>query len=156
MSSLRSRKLLDEMREVMRRLHYSIHTERAYCDWVKRYVRYHRMTGRENLNDGATKVEAFLTHLAVDNDVAPSTQNQAMNALLFLYRNVLSTPLEGIDAARATKEPRVPVVMTREEVAMVVALIVGTAQLTACGQVAVRQWVAHDGSDAFTRSRHRL
>ena len=64
----------------MRRLHYSIHTERAYCDWARRYVKYHGMSTRADLEEGTEKVEAFLTHLAVDRDVAPSTQNQAMNA----------------------------------------------------------------------------
>ena len=116
----------------MRRLHYSIHTERAYCDWARRYVKYHGMSTRADLEEGTEKVEAFLTHLAVDRDVAPSTQNQAMNALVFLYRKVLELPLEGkIDAARATKQPRVPVVMTREEVATVIALMQSTPQLVA-------------------------
>ena len=82
-------KLLDEVRQVMRVRHYSIHTERSYVDWIRRYIRFHGMTSREELADGARKIEAFLTHLAVDQAVAPSTQNQAMNALVFLYRQVL-------------------------------------------------------------------
>jgi len=85
------RKLLDEVRNVMRLRHYSIHTERTYCDWIKRYIRYHRMTSRQDLIDGEDKIETFLTHLAVDKAVAPSTQNQAMNALVFLYRHVPKT-----------------------------------------------------------------
>jgi integron integrase len=130
MSSSGNTRLLDDVRQVMRRLHYSIHTERAYCDWITRYVRYHQMTSRMDLCDGTTKVEAFLTHLAVDRDVSPSTQNQAMNALVFLYKRVLNKPLEGkIDAARATKAPKIPVVMTRNEVAKVIALMHGTPQL---------------------------
>ena len=79
------RKLLDEVRDVMRLHHYSIHTERTYCDWIKRYIQYHSMISRQDLIEGEAKIEAFLTHLAVDKDVAPSTQNQAMNALVFLY-----------------------------------------------------------------------
>ena len=129
MSSSGGKRLLDEVRETMRRLHYSIHTERAYCVWIRRYVLYHGMRSREDLASGAGKVEAFLTHLAVDKDVAPSTQNQAMNALVFLYRKVLDLPLEGIDAARATKEPRVPVVLTREEVSKVIARLADVPQL---------------------------
>ena len=62
MSTSESRKLLDETREIMRLHHYSIHTERVYCGWIKRYVRYHGMTCRDDLKDGETKIEAFLTH----------------------------------------------------------------------------------------------
>ena len=62
----RTRRLLDEVREVMRLHHYSIHTERAYCDWIKRYVFYHGMTSKEDMTGGEPKVEAFLTHLALD------------------------------------------------------------------------------------------
>ena len=96
--------LLEEMHAVMRRRHYSIHTERSYSDWVKRYVSYHKMQSRDDLNDGEKKIEAFLTHLAVDLHVAPSTQNQAMNALVFLYKHVLKQPLDQeINADRAPK-----------------------------------------------------
>ncbi len=88
-NTFKGRKILDEVRDVMRLHHYSIHTERTYCDWIKRYIRYHNMTSRQDLIDGEAKIEAFLTHLAVDKDVAPSTQNQAMNALVFLRKHVL-------------------------------------------------------------------
>ena len=77
-------KLLDEMRDLMRRRHYSIHTERTYRDWVRRYVRFHNMRSRDDLRHGEEKIEAFLTHLARDRQVAASTRNQAMNALVFL------------------------------------------------------------------------
>ena len=126
----KDRKLIDEVRDVMRLHHYSIHTERTYCDWIKRYVRYHSMTNRQDLIDGEAKIEAFLTHLAVDKTVSPSTQNQAMNALVFLYKQVLKKPLDGkINAVRARKKVNVPVVMTREEVASIIALMEGTPQL---------------------------
>lgn len=126
----RERKLLVEVRDVMRLHHYSIHTERTYCDWIKRYIQYHNMTRREELMNGEAKIKAFLTHLAVDEGVSPSTQNQAMNALVFLYRQVLKRPLDGkINAVRAPKKVNVPVVMTREEVARVIALMEGTPQL---------------------------
>jgi len=124
------RKLLDEVRDVMRLHHYSIHTERTYCDWIKRYIRYHSMISRQDLIEGEAKIEAFLTHLAVDKDVAPSTQNQAMNALVFLYKRVLKQSLDQeINAVRATRKINIPVVMTREEVAQVIALMEGIPQL---------------------------
>ena len=78
-----STRLLDEMRDLMRRGHYSIHTERAYRDWAKRYGRFHNMQSRDDLHPGEEKIEGFLTHLARDRQVAVSTQNQAMNALVF-------------------------------------------------------------------------
>ena len=77
-------RLLDQVRHVLRLHPYSIHTERSYIDWIKRYVHFHRMTCREDLVDGERKIEAFLTDLAVRGKVAASTQNQAMNALVFL------------------------------------------------------------------------
>lgn len=130
MSTSESRKLLDETREIMRLHHYSIHTERAYCDWIKRYVRYHGMTCRDDLKDGEAKIEAFLTHLAMDVNVAPSTQNQAMNALIFLYKHVLKQTLDQeINAIRASRKVRIPVVMTREEVASIIAFMEGVPQL---------------------------
>jgi hypothetical protein len=73
--------LLDEMRRTMCRRHYSIRTERSYCSWVKRYILFHKMRSRDDLKDGEHKMEAFLTHLATDLHVSPSTQNQAMNAI---------------------------------------------------------------------------
>jgi hypothetical protein len=73
--SAKDRKILDQVRDVMRLHHYSFHTERTYCDWITRYIQYHNMTSRQDLIDGEAKIEAFLTHLAVDKDVAPSTQN---------------------------------------------------------------------------------
>jgi integron integrase len=90
------------------------------------------MTSRDDLREGETKIEAFLTHLAVEEGVAPATQNQAMNALVFLYRHVLGDPLDqAIHAVRSTKKPRVPVVLASEEVAQVLALMRGTPQLVA-------------------------
>jgi hypothetical protein len=70
-------KLMDQVREVMRVRHYAIRTEQAYCDWIRRYIRFHRMRSREELLDGTGKVELFLSDLAVHGNVAVSTQNQA-------------------------------------------------------------------------------
>ena len=88
------------------------------------------MQSRDDLRHGEEKIEAFLTHLARDRQVAASTQNQAMNALVFLYKHVLRQPLSGeINADRARKQPRIPVVLTREETARVIALLSGVHQL---------------------------
>ena len=73
----KSPKILDQVRDVMRLRHNSIHTERAYCDWIKKYVHFHGMNSRDDLKDGEKKIEAFLTHLAVNKNVAPSTQNRS-------------------------------------------------------------------------------
>jgi integron integrase len=122
--------LLDEARRVLRLHHYSIHTERSYVDWIVRYVLFHKMQSRADLQPAEAKMEAFLSDLAVTQHVAPATQNQAMNALVFLYKRVLEQPLEGkIDALRADAKVHVPVVLTREEVALVISLMEGTPQL---------------------------
>jgi site-specific recombinase XerD len=110
-------KLLDEMRGVLRLHHYSIHTERSYLEWVVRYVRFHRMQSRADLQPAEAKIEAFLTDLAADRLVAASTQNQALGALLFMYQKVLGRELEFMEGfERAPRRQRVPVVLSREEV----------------------------------------
>lgn len=121
--------LLEEMRRTMRRRHYSIRTEQAYCAWVKRYVLFHKMRTREDLYHGEKKIESFLSHLAIDLHVSPSTQNQAMNALVFLYKHVLKQPLDKeINAERAPKLVKVPVVLTRDEARRVITLMSGVHQ----------------------------
>lgn len=117
------------MRNLLRVRRYALRTERAYCDWVRRYIKFHGMKCREDLNEGTRKVESFLTDLAVKGNVAPSTQNQALNALVFLYEQVLDMPLQGIDAVRAQRQQRVPVVLTPDEARRVIALMPGPPQL---------------------------
>jgi len=122
--------LLTEMRNLMRRLHYSIHTENAYCDWVAKYIHFHKMQVREALFiEPKKKVEDYLTYLAVQANVAASTQNQAFNALIFLYKRVLAHPLENIQATRTQKKPHIPVVLTREEVKQILSLLENTPEL---------------------------
>jgi hypothetical protein len=82
-------KLMDQVREVLRVKHYALRTEQAYCEWIRRYVKFHRMRSREELFPGTDRVELLLSDLAVNGQVAASTQNQAFNALLFLYGQVL-------------------------------------------------------------------
>ncbi len=72
-------KILDEVRDVMRLYHYSIHTERTYIEWIKRFIHFHKMRSRDDLADGKHKIETFLTHLAVDLKAAPAAWNLAMN-----------------------------------------------------------------------------
>jgi integron integrase len=122
-------KLLEQVREIMRLRHYSIRTEQSYCDWIRRYVRFHRMRSRAELTPGEAKVEQFLSDLAVNGHVAASTQNQAFNALLFLYREVLHEPFENVQAVRAKRPVRVPTVLTPEEVGRIITAMSGTPQL---------------------------
>ena len=123
---------MDEVRDALRLGHYSIHTERTYCHWIRRFIHFHQMISRKDLEGGSQKIEAFLTHLAVQGQVAPSTQNQAMNSLVFLYKKVLKQTLdERIDAIRARRKVNIPVVLTREETAAVLSLMAGVPQLIA-------------------------
>jgi integron integrase len=123
-------KLLDQVRDVIRLKHYSIRTERAYIDWIKRFILFHH---KRHPNDmGAPEVQAFLTHLAVNQNVAASTQQQALSALLFLYREVLRQELPWMDdITRAKKPKRLPVVLTQEEVRSLIAHLQGDAWLMA-------------------------
>src|SRR6266545_4060719 len=124
--------LLDEVRQVLRLHHDSMHTERSNVDWIVRFVRFHGMRSRQDLFPAEPKIEAFLTDLALHGHVAPATQNQAMNALVFLDQRGLTHALQGsINAVRADKKSNVPVVMTRDEVAAVLSLLDGTAQVVA-------------------------
>lgn len=108
-------RLLDRVRDRIRYKHYSIRTERAYLEWIRRFIRYHDR--RHPSEMGAAEVEAFLTHLAVAGRVAASTQNQAKSALLFLYREVLETELPWLDGIEGAKIPqRIPIVLSRGEI----------------------------------------
>lgn len=108
-------KLLDQTRDRLRFLHYSIRTEESYLQWIRRFILFHHK--RHPTEMGSTEVEAFLTWLAVEGNVAAATQNQALAAILFLYREVLGTELPWMnDIARAKKPRRLPVVLTTQEV----------------------------------------
>jgi len=109
-------KLLDRVRAAVRVRHYSIRTEESYVAWVRRFVLFHGK--RHPSGMGAAEVVAFLSHLAVEGEVAASTQNQARAAILFLYRQVLGVPLPGLVGMEVAKRPkRVPLVLTAREVA---------------------------------------
>lgn len=108
-------KLLDQLRASLRLRHYSLRTEQQYLQWVRRFILFHGKRHPKTM--GATEVEAFLTHLAVEGEVAASTQNQALSALLFLYREVLQQDLPWMtQVVRAKRPARLPVVLTEREV----------------------------------------
>lgn len=123
--------LLERAREILRLKHYSIRTEKAYIGWMRRYLMFHNK--RHPREMGVPEIEAFLSHLAINDNVAGSTQNQAFNALLFLYEKVLNISLknEKIDALRARKKVNLPVVMSKEEVKQVITLMKGERQIMA-------------------------
>jgi len=123
-------KLLDQVRTVMRLQHLSIRTEEAYVQWIKRFIIFHHKQHPQEM--GGMEIRDFLAHLAVERKVARSTQNQALHALLFLYREVLRKelpPLIGIEMA--SKPPKLPVVFTRDEAQAVLAQLTGTPHLVA-------------------------
>lgn len=123
-------RLLDQIRERIRYKHYSLRTERAYVDWARRYVLFHGKRHPREL--GGADVEAFLTHLVNERNVAASTHQQALAALLFLYGEVLQVELPWLDDIGRPKKPkRLPVVLTRGEVADTLSHMVGEHRLMA-------------------------
>lgn len=107
-------RLLDRVRDRLRVLHYSMRTETAYSGWIRRYILFHGK--RHPAEMGKAEAEAFLTHLATERNVSAATQNQALSALLFLYREVLGQDLPWLDdVVRAKKPVRLPTVLTRQE-----------------------------------------
>jgi integron integrase len=126
-------KLLDQLKEVCRLKHYSLRTEEAYGQWVRRYLRFHRDAAGTWIHPrelGAADVVAFLNHLATVECVAAGTQNQALNAISFLYTQVLRLELGGLgEFLAASKRRRVPVVLSKEEVQKLLASLEGTYQL---------------------------
>ena len=121
-------KLLNDVRNTLRVHHYAMKTEKSYVQWIKRFILFHQKKHPKEM--GKLEVEQFLTWLAVARKVAPSTQNQALQAILFLYRKVLDMELAWLDdVVRAKPQRRVPVVLSRTEVAAVLATLNGQYQL---------------------------
>jgi integron integrase len=122
---------LNQVRDAIRVRHYSIRTEDTYLSWVKRYINFHHK--RHPREMGEREVVDFLTYLAVQRHVSPSTQNQALNALVFLYKAVLDRPLGEINGAiRAKKKQKLPVVLTTEEIRRLLHNLSGVHWLIAC------------------------
>jgi integron integrase len=155
-------RLFDQFREAIRVRHYSYRTEQAYLAWVRRFIEFH---GRRHPRElGGPEVEAFLSHLASDLDVAAATQQQALGAILFLYRNVLRSELPWLDGVvRATRPRRLPTVLTEREVldilsrldgvrALIVMLLYGSGlRLMECLRLRVKD-IDFDYSQLFVRS----
>lgn len=123
-------RLLDQVREAIRTRHYSPRTETAYLHWIRRFILFHHKRHPDQL--GAPDVGTFLTHLATVHQVSASTQNQALSALLFLYGEVLGRPLDDFgEVVRAKRPARLPEVLTRDEVAVVLRELSGVCGLMA-------------------------
>jgi site-specific recombinase XerD len=121
-------KLLDRVRAALRARHYSRRTEQAYAGWIRRFILFHHK--RHPSSMGAEEVNAFLTRLAVDGKVTASTQNQALSAILFLYRVVLEDPLPWIgEVIRARRPVHIPVVLSSGEVQLVIDELQGAPRL---------------------------
>jgi len=123
------KKLLDIVRDKVRFKHYSLSTEKTYIYWIKHYIFHHNK--KHPIEMGKLEIEAFLTHLAVNKKVSPSTQNQAFSAILFLYKEVLGIDMSAwnIQALRAQERKHIPQVLTKEEVKSVIDNLTGTYQL---------------------------
>ncbi len=127
---LQSVRLLDQLRERIRYLHYSLSTEKLYLYWVRFFVRWHGLKHPRDM--GAKEVEDFLTMLATERKVSASTHNQALSALLFLYREVLGVNLPWLDNInRPTRARRIPSVLTKDEVGGLLAILEGETALLA-------------------------
>ena len=124
------KKVLDRLAREIRLRHYSIRTESAYCDWVARFIAFSK--GKDPIAMGVQEVKAFLEYLAVDRKVGSSTQNQALNGLVFLYTQVLGKKLDGLDGfARAKRKKNLPVVLSRPEAKRLIAGLDGVHRLMA-------------------------
>src|SRR5438132_6955986 len=125
----RAPKLLDRVRHAIRTKHYNRRTETAYIDWIRRYIVFHGKWHPSEM--GAPEITSFLTWLATDRRVSASTQNQALSAILFLYRAVLRIEIGPIDAVPRARMPvRVPVVLSRDEVVRIMKHLVGVTWIT--------------------------
>ncbi len=128
MDQLPPRKLLDQVQDIVTLKHYSRSTGQTYAHWIKRFIIFHHKKHPKEM--GAPEIEQFLTHLAKQENVAASTQNQALSALLFLYRHVLKQDLAFVQASvRAQKPKLLPMVLTKDEAQLVLTLMSGTLQL---------------------------
>ena len=126
----KSARLMDQVREVLRFHHYAYNTEKSYVSWILQFIRFHNKKHPKDM--GKAEVEAFLSHLAINRNVSASTQNQAFNAIVFLYRQVLGVNFDlDIRASRARKSVRLPVVLSRRQVTCIINILTGAPNLMA-------------------------
>jgi integron integrase len=124
----RPKKLMEQVQDAIRLQHYSYKTEKSYVGWIRRYIFFHDKRHPKDM--GSAEIEAFLTQLAVEEKVAASTQNQALNAILFLYKEVLKQDLDlKVDAVRAKSSKYLPTVLTKDEVFAIIKQLSGVYQL---------------------------
>lgn len=129
-AEVQGKKLMDQVSDALRTKHYSYRTEQTYKDWIKRYILFHNKRHPKDM--GETEIRAFIVHLTNDRKVAASTSNQALSAILFLYRNVLQIEIKlPPDLSNAARPKRLPAVLTREEALKVVSFMRGTPRLMA-------------------------
>ena len=123
-------RLMDQVRETLRFYHYAYNTEKSYVEWVLRFIHF---SGKKHPKDmGKPEIERFLSHLAINRNVAASTQNQALNAITFLYKKVLDMPMDlDIRARRSNKGKRLPTVLSRDETKSLITGMTGTAKTLA-------------------------
>ena len=126
----KTKKLLEQVRDTLRIKHYSYRTEQTYLEWIRRFILFHHKRHPKDMAE--PEVEAFLGHLAIQKNVAASTQNQALCAIIFLYRHVLKQPLsDSIDAVRARPSQYLPTVLSKDEIHHLFLYLNGTNQLLA-------------------------
>jgi len=137
-------KLLDRVRGIIRCRHFSLQTERTYIYWIKRYIYFHKIRHPKEM--GSKEINAFLSHLALKQKVSPSTQNIALNALVFLYKNVLNIPLDDkINAVRAKSREKMPVVLSTNEIGLLLNNLTGLPKVMAslCYGAGLRKMECH-------------
>ena len=123
-------RLMDQVRETLRFYHYAYNTEKSYVDWILRFIRFNDKKHPKEM--GKFEIERFLSHLALNRDVAASTQNQAFNAIMFLYKKVLGMEMElDIRAKRSSKRKNLPTVLSKEEAESLISCMTGTAKVLA-------------------------
>ena len=119
-------RLMDQVRETLRFYHYAYSTEKSYVQWILRYIRFNDRRHPKEM--GKPEIERFLSHLAINRNVSASTQNQAFNAIIFLYKVVIKSPIEAdIRANRTSKPRRLPTVLSRQEIKSLCAHLSNTA-----------------------------
>jgi site-specific recombinase XerD len=143
------KKLLDQMRAAIRLKHYSYRTEESYVDWDRRFILFHNKRHPKDMS--AEEIQAFITYLAIQRQLSASTQNQALSAIIFLYRHVLQMDIAlPSDIFRAEKSETLSVVLTHQEAMSVINKMTGVPQLTPALAAQVQVWQRSSTAPACT------